>query len=86
MLAMTYTLPPFAEPCIALSRTRTPSPVREGPDAPDTLISGVKLIVSKLPRNGITATTNYLWALLREYNLRHPSDPVDRQINQQLDG
>jgi hypothetical protein len=49
MPAPAYTLPPFAEPRIALSRT--PSPV---PDAPDALISGVELIVSQLPRNGIT--------------------------------
>lgn len=69
-----YTLPPFAEPHIVLSRT--PSPVREGPDVPDAPISGVELIVSKLPRNGLLAATAHLRALLGEYNLLHPAEPL----------
>jgi len=44
----TYILPQYTELRITVSCT--PSPVREGPDAPDAFISGVELIVSKLPR------------------------------------
>ena len=74
MSVPSYTLPPYTEPHITLSRT--PSPVREGSDAPDALISGVKLIVSGLPHNGVTAAAHHLRALLGEYNLQHPSDPL----------
>ena len=70
----TYTLPPYSKPQITLSRT--PSPVREGPGAPDALVSGVELIVSKLPRNGVTAAHHHLRALLGEYSLQHPTAPL----------
>src|SRR5712691_5346454 len=74
MLGHPYTLPPYEEPHITVSRT--PSPVREGPDAPDVLISGVELIVSKLPRDSVTSAAHHLQALLGEYNGQHPSDPL----------
>ena len=32
--------------------------------------------MSKLPRNGITAAAHHLRAILGEYNLQHPSDPL----------
>jgi len=67
----TYVLPPYAKPRITLSRT--PSPVREGPDPPDALISGVELIVSKLPRNSVTSAADHLRALLGEYYRQQPS-------------
>ena len=51
MSELTFTLPPYAEPRITPSRT--PSPVRKGTDLPDSLISGVELIVSKLPHTVI---------------------------------
>src|SRR6266566_9459845 len=73
MSVPSYTLPPYTEPHITLSRT--PSPVRKGSDAPDALISGVELIISGLPHNGVSAATHHLRALLGEYNLQHPSDP-----------
>jgi len=69
-----YTLPPYAEPRITASRTT--SPVREGPDPPDALVSGVELIVSKLPRDGVTSAAHHLRAVLGEYNLQHPADPL----------
>jgi hypothetical protein len=69
-----YTLPPYAEPHIVVSRT--PSPVREGPGAPDTLISGVELIVSKLSRNSLSLATENFRALLTNYSHQHPSDPL----------
>jgi len=74
MSAPSYTLPPYEEPHIALSRP--PSPVREGPDTPDAFISGVELIVSKLPRTGVQSATHHLRALLGEYTLQHPSDQL----------
>jgi hypothetical protein len=74
MPELTYTLPPYAEPRITLSRT--PSPVREGSDPPDALISGVELIVSELPRNDIASAANYLRAVLGDHSLQYPSDPL----------
>jgi hypothetical protein len=74
MLGHSYTLPPYEEPHITVSRTAPP--VREGPDALDTLISGVELIVSKLPRDSLTSAAHHLQALLEEYNGQHPSDPL----------
>jgi hypothetical protein len=74
MPAPTYTLPSYKEPRITLSRT--PSPVCEGPDAPDALISGVELIVSNLPRTGVNSATQHLRALLGEYDSQHPPVPL----------
>jgi len=71
MSAPAYTPPPYAEPRITVSRT--PSPVREGPYAPDAFIPGVELIVSKLPRDSVTSAAHHLQALLEEYNLLHPA-------------
>jgi hypothetical protein len=36
----------------------------------------VELIVSKLPRNGILAATTHLQALLGEFIVQHPSEPL----------
>ena len=52
MPSRAYTLPPYSKPCIVLSRT--PSLVRKSADHLDTVISGVELIVSKLPHDMIT--------------------------------
>lgn len=68
----THTLPPYTEPRIVLSRT--PSPVRETSEPSDALVSGVELIVSKLPRNGIATATQHLRAILGEYSEQHPSE------------
>jgi len=47
---MCSVLPPYQFfPRITLSRT--PSPVQQGPEITDALVSGVELIVSKLPRS-----------------------------------
>ena len=54
----THTLPPYAEPHIVLSQT--PLSVHETLEPSDALISGVELIVSKLPCNGITMATQHL--------------------------
>jgi len=59
MPKLEYTLPSYAEPRIALSCT--PSPVQEGPGPPDAFISGVKLIVSKLPHNESLVGAPAIW-------------------------
>ena len=74
MAELAYTLPQFAEPCIALSHT--PSPDRETSEAPDAFIVGVELIVSKLPRISISSAAHYLQAMLEGHSLQHPSDPL----------
>ena len=71
---MAYTLPPFTKPCIALSRK--PSLDCETSDPPDALVSGVELIVSKLPRNSISSAADHLRAILGQHSLQHPSDPL----------
>jgi len=69
-----YTLPPYSKPQITLSQT--PSPVCEDSYSPDALIADVELIVSKLPRNSVTAAAHHLQALLGEYNQQHSIDPL----------
>lgn len=43
---------------------------------PHALISGVELIASKLPRNGVPAAAQHLRAILGEHNGQHRSDPL----------
>ena len=68
----THALPPYTEPHIVLSQT--PSPVRDTSEPSDALVSGVELIISKLPCNGITTATQHLRAILGEYAEQHPSE------------
>ena len=72
MPSRVYTLPPYSKPRIALSRT--PSPVRESADHLDAVISGVELIVSKLPRDTITSAERSLRATFGEFELERQQD------------
>ena len=69
-----YSLPPYQEPRITLSRT--PSPVRDVSDSQDAPISGVELIVSKLPHASITSACLHLRDILGTHSKKHPSNPI----------
>lgn len=70
--------PPLTETHNTL--TRTPSPVREGPDSDVpmpyfSLVSSCRAHWEQASRNGILIATTHLRALLGEYNLQHPIEP-----------